>query len=83
MIEARWSRTIGKRAMGIKVVKLDGGVPLDWQASIVRNLLRIVHGFTFYLGAAIAVAASDKKQRIGDVVAGALVIRAAKNSDTQ
>ncbi len=82
LMEAQCGWTIGKRVLGLKVVKLEGGGPLDWQASIVRNLLRIVDGFIFYLVAAIAVATSDKKQRIGDRVARTVVIRAPKKIDT-
>ena len=83
LMEAQCGWTLGKRVLGLKVVKLDGGGPLDWQASIVRNLLRIVDGFIFYLVAAIAVATSDKKQRIGDRVAGTVVIRTPKNIDAR
>ena len=83
VLEVQCGWTLGKRVLGLKVVKLDGGGPLDWQASIVRNLLRIVDGFIFYLVAAIAVATSDKKQRIGDRVAGTVVIRTPKNIDAR
>jgi uncharacterized RDD family membrane protein YckC len=78
VLEAQSGATLGKRAMGLKVVKLEGGGPIDWQASIVRNLLRLVDGFFFYLVGAIVVWTSDKKQRLGDKVAGTVVVRAAQ-----
>lgn len=79
VMEVLYGWTVGKRAVGLKVVKLEGGGPLDWQASIVRNVLRVVDGFVFYLIGAILVWTSDKKQRLGDRVAGTAVVRAAKS----
>ena len=75
VMEALWGATLGKRAMGLKVVK-QSGEPLDWQASIVRNVMRIVDGFFFYLVAAIAVWVSKSRQRLGDMAANTLVVKA-------
>lgn len=75
VMEALFGATLGKRAMGLKVVK-EGGEPLDWQASIVRNLMRIVDGLFFYLVAAIAVWVSKSRQRLGDMAAHTLVVKA-------
>lgn len=75
VMEALWGATLGKRAMGLKVVK-QSGERLDWQASIVRNLMRIVDGFFFYLVAAIAVWVSKSRQRLGDMAANTLVVKA-------
>ena len=65
--------TLGKMALGLKVVK-ESGEPLDWAASLIRNVLRIVDGFFFYLVGAIIVWTSKKKQRLGDMVAHTLVV---------
>ena len=78
VMEARSGATLGKRVIGLKVVKLEGGAPLDWQASIARNVLRLIDGLFFYLVGAIVVWTSDKKQRLGDKVAGTVVVRAPK-----
>ena len=78
VLEARFGTTLGKRLVGLSVVRLEGGGPLDWQTSIVRNVLRLVDGFLFYLVGAIAVWTSDRKQRIGDRVAGTVVVRTPK-----
>jgi uncharacterized RDD family membrane protein YckC len=75
VMEKTSGATLGKRAMGLKVVK-EGGEPLDWQASIIRNILRIVDGFFFYLVGAIVVWVSKKKQRLGDMAAHTLVVSA-------
>ena len=76
VLEAQSGATLGKRVVGLRVVKLEGGGPIDWQASLSRNLLRLIDGFFFYLVGAIIVWSSDKKQRLGDKVAGTVVIRA-------
>jgi uncharacterized RDD family membrane protein YckC len=78
VMEARSGATLGKRLIGLKVVKLEGGASLDWQASIVRNVLRLIDGLFFYLIGAIVVWTSDRKQRLGDKVAGTVVVRAPK-----
>lgn len=74
VLEAQFGWTVGKRLTGLRVIKV-GGAPLDWQASIVRNLLRIVDGLFFYLIGAIVVWTSDQKQRLGDKLAGTAVVR--------
>lgn len=78
VLEGLSGATLGKRLIGLKVVRLEGDAPLDWQTSIVRNLLRLVDGLFFYLVAAIAVWTSGSKQRLGDRVAGTVVVRAPK-----
>ena len=75
VMEKTSGATLGKMAMKLKVVKQDG-TPLDWQASVVRNVLRIIDGFFFYLVGAIAVWVSKSKQRLGDMAAHTIVVRA-------
>ncbi|MFZ0485361.1 MAG: RDD family protein [Arenicellales bacterium] len=74
VMEAQKGATIGKLLLGLRVVNEDGG-SIDWQASIVRNLLRIVDGLFIYLVGAILVWTSDKKQRLGDRLAKTIVIK--------
>jgi len=74
VMEAMSGATIGKRVMGLKVVK-QSGEPLDWQASIVRNLMRIIDGFFFYLVGAVTVWFSKGRQRLGDMAAHTKVVR--------
>jgi uncharacterized RDD family membrane protein YckC len=83
VLEAQSGATLGKRVVGLRVVKLEGGGPIDWQASLSRNLLRLIDGFFFYLVGAIIVWSSDKKQRLGDKVAGTVVIRARHAAPTE
>lgn len=70
--------TPGKRAMGLRVVQLDGSPP-DWSHSLLRNLLRVIDmlPFGYTLGTAVALT-SPRFQRLGDMVAGTLVIHEAK-----
>jgi uncharacterized RDD family membrane protein YckC len=77
VLEKQFGWTIGKRLVGLRVVKKEGATPLDWQASVVRNVLRIVDGLFFYLVGAIVIWVSKDKQRLGDRVAETVVVRAA------
>lgn len=72
-LEATRGATVGKMAMGIKVTKEDGSA-MDWQAALIRNVLRIVDGLFVYLVGAILVWRSPKKQRLGDRVAKTVVV---------
>lgn len=67
-------RTPGKRALGIRVVRADGG-PVGLVESLARNVLRAVEVPLGYAPGVLAVALSPRRQRLGDLVAGTLVIR--------
>lgn len=67
--------TVGKKAVGIKVVGVDGE-PIGLQTSVVRNVLRVVDGLFFYLVGAVFVWRSESKQRLGDRVAETYVVSA-------
>ena len=76
VFEGLTARTPGKFIMGLKVVKLDGG-SYDWIAVLVRNVLRIVDGLpVLYLVGLVTVAVTQRNQRLGDLAAGTLVVRA-------
>lgn len=68
-------QSIGKRVMKIKVISIDGSQPSVGQY-FIRWLFRLVDFiFTAQLGGLFCVILSDKKQRIGDIVAGTTVIK--------
>ncbi|MGC3996096.1 MAG: RDD family protein [Anaeromyxobacter sp.] len=67
-------RTPGKRLAGLRVVRVDG-TPVGAGASLVRNLLRAVELPLAYAPAILAVALGARRQRLGDLVGGTLVIR--------
>ena len=76
IFEWRWGgRTPGKRMLGIRVVR-DGGFPLDFTASVVRNVVRLAElGLGFYAVSAIATVLSPANRRLGDMAAGTIVVR--------
>jgi uncharacterized RDD family membrane protein YckC len=68
-------RTPGKRWTSLRVVGT-GGEPVGLAGSTVRNLLRLVDALpAAYLVGIITIAASARQQRVGDHVAGTLVVR--------
>lgn len=75
VLEATMGGTLGKKILGIKIVKQDG-TPMDWQASIIRNVMRIIDGLFVYLVGAIVIWTSKDRQRLGDKVAHTLVVSA-------
>ncbi len=73
VMEGTKGATLGKMAMKLKVVK-EAGAAIDWQAAIVRNVVRLVDGLFFYVVGAIAVWCSKKRQRLGDMAASTIVV---------
>ncbi|MDX6620687.1 MAG: hypothetical protein QOK36_3073 [Gaiellales bacterium] len=68
-------RTPGKRWSSLRVV-CDDGSPITFRASALRNLVRLVDALPgFYVVGAIAIFASRDNQRLGDLVAGSIVVR--------
>lgn len=68
-------QSLGKRLMKIRVISLDGGRPSFGQY-LLRWLFRLVDfGITGGLGALISAAVTENGQRIGDLVAGTVLIR--------
>ena len=76
VLEALWSRTFGKYFQGLVVRKLDGS-PCDLKAALIRSGLRVLEVNPLLLGglpAGIVIVASDRKQRLGDMLAGTVVV---------
>ncbi|HEX6833590.1 MAG TPA: RDD family protein [Rudaea sp.] len=70
----RDGQTPGKKMMRLRVVNADA-TPVTWIASIVRNLLRTVDMLPFgYAFGLIATFIDPRSRRIGDLVAGTLVV---------
>ena len=76
IFEWLWNgRTPGKRLLGIRVVR-DGGFPLDFTASAIRNIVRIVEfSIGFYVVSAVSTLLSPSNRRLGDMAAGTIVVR--------
>lgn len=74
--EALFGATWGKLVAGLRVVDADGLRPTPGMA-LVRNILRVVEYYpAFYLVGAVVALTSPRRQRIGDRLAGTLVVRA-------
>jgi len=73
-----WSgQTPGKRWLKLRVIREDGRPITFWEAT-VRNLVRFLDmmpTFPFYSIGLISVFSTTRDQRIGDMVAGTVVIR--------
>jgi uncharacterized RDD family membrane protein YckC len=65
-------RTPGKRWNGLRVVR-SSGRPIGFFASAIRNLMRLID--YFFLIGAVAILVTPKKQRLGDLAAGTIVVR--------
>ena len=69
-------QTLGKRALGLRVVNADG-TPVTWLPSVVRNLLRAVDVLPGVYGVGLVSTLIDPyARRLGDIVAGTMVIHA-------
>jgi uncharacterized RDD family membrane protein YckC len=67
-------RTPGKMALGLRVIR-DDGSPVTWREAVLRNLLRGVDALPVFGAVGVASMAIDRQQRrIGDLVAGTLVV---------
>jgi len=75
VLEANWGATLGKFATNLRVVRENDGGPIGWRAALLRNLLRPIDGLVLYLVGFIAICMSPKRQRVGDKVAGTIVVR--------
>jgi uncharacterized RDD family membrane protein YckC len=68
-------QSVGKKVMKIKVISMDGAQP-RFSQYLLRWLFRIIDfGISFGAIALVVAAISEKVQRIGDLVAGTILIR--------
>jgi uncharacterized RDD family membrane protein YckC len=73
--EGTSGQTPGKRAMGIKVTKENGSKAMFGDA-LVRTILRLIDGIVFYILGLIIILVTKKKQRLGDILARTIVVKA-------
>jgi uncharacterized RDD family membrane protein YckC len=76
VLEALAGATIGKFAVGIRVVH-ENGSDLTWAGAVVRNVARLVDLFPYaipYLLGAIVAWSSPARQRLGDRWASTVVV---------
>jgi len=84
LFEALWNgQTPGKKLLGIRVVR-DGGYPVDFMASMVRNLIRVGEAILgFYAISAVVAVLSPQNKRVGDLAAGTIVVRDSRMDSPQ
>ncbi len=69
----------GKRALGIRVIK-EGGYPISFADSAIRNIVRVVDFLPICYGAGLFVMLINKDwQRLGDLAAGTLVVKTSRS----
>lgn len=75
LFEAYWhGQTPGKRAMKLRVIK-DSGRQITLFESLARNLVRVVDYLpSLYLVGVITMLCNKRNQRLGDLVAGTMVV---------
>ena len=76
VFEILWSRTPGKFFQGLVVRNIDGGRSNTKQI-LIRTIARIIEANPILLGgipAGITIISSTEKQRIGDMLAGTVVV---------
>ncbi len=85
LLEWMWNgRTLGKRALGLRVVD-ERGLGLTLKQIVVRNFFRIIDSLPalFYLVGATSCLLSRRCQRLGDIAAGTLVVRRVRHPEPE
>jgi uncharacterized RDD family membrane protein YckC len=80
--EGLFGATLGKAAMSLRVRSAAGGKP-GLQKSLLRNLLRIVDGIGVYVVGLAFALTSPTRQRLGDRVAGTVVVHVESRGRTR
>jgi uncharacterized RDD family membrane protein YckC len=75
-METMWNgRTLGKAAMGLRVVTQEGG-PVRFRHAAIRGIFGLVEIWIFIGSiAVVSMLVSPRNQRVGDLVAGTIVLR--------
>ncbi|MFN3963410.1 MAG: RDD family protein [Fimbriimonadaceae bacterium] len=75
LCEAKYQgQTLGKKALNVRVISADG-TPITVRQAWLRNLLRIADVLPVaYVAGVTSILASPRAQRLGDMVAGTMVV---------
>jgi uncharacterized RDD family membrane protein YckC len=76
VFEVVWNgQSLGKRAIGLRVVR-EGGQPITFTSSAIRNLIRVVDFLPAFYGIGVIVMFVDRRaRRLGDLAGGTLVVK--------
>jgi uncharacterized RDD family membrane protein YckC len=76
LLASRSGRTPAMRITGLRIVTTAGTRP-RFRAYVIRWLLMVADGALFGLVGLVVIVATPRRQRVGDIVAGTLVVREA------
>ncbi|WP_298549248.1 RDD family protein [uncultured Aquimarina sp.] len=83
-IEQLFGATIGNSIVGLKPVSINGiDEKLSFGQSFIRHLLDPIDMFFFGLVGILAIKNSDKNQRVGDLAAKTIVLRAKATKESE
>ena len=71
LLEGRFGQTLGKRLLGLRVLK-DNGLPIGYKEAFLR---RLSYYFDIFPFDAVFIPFSEKKQRAFDIIARTIVIK--------
>jgi uncharacterized RDD family membrane protein YckC len=79
-LESGDGQTVGKKLLKLRVVRADGR-PAEMRDVAVRTVLRVVDGIGGYIvGLIVMLATGQRRQRLGDLAAGTIVVDASAPS---
>jgi uncharacterized RDD family membrane protein YckC len=75
LAEGFFGRTLGKHLLGIEVRSVESGASVTWRQALLRSAVRVVDELpAAYLIGLISIIAGPKPQRLGDRMAGTMVV---------
>ena len=80
--EFKTGQTYGKKLMGLKVISVDGRRLTRGQA-VYREMVRWYLDGIFGIPAAIAMMSTERRQRVGDILAGTMVVYSRAREESQ
>lgn len=81
VFEGTYGKTLGKHLLGLVVVT-ERGEPCEYREAAIRTVLRVVDVLpAFYIVGLVAIYLTDERQRLGDLAADTVVVRAAERGE--
>lgn len=81
LLEGATGQTIGKNLLRIVVVREDGE-PCTYRGAAIRTAFRVVDWLPVaYLAGLVSMAVTERRQRLGDLAAGTVVVRSDRGFD--
>lgn len=74
-MESLWDgRTLGKAALGLRVITVEGA-PIRFRHAMIRGVLAVIEIYLFFPIAVVLVFVTKREQRLGDLLAGTIIVR--------